>query len=405
MGFLLTYKALFEVKILHHFFLNKADAATNTEKVFDNMPLADKTEVLKGYDVRNFIRIEPTATTAAILRKHHCIYKNTATGILVGLQSKSSGGQSFPDFSFADDLHFTFNLYFDDVYFTNYTALPLVRKNNFCYFLQNRNAGSDKKYPSLTQFPDAFAAGTFSSGDIISDNAANPTQLFMANKITTAAAPGADWINDPLVGGNPLHYLTKKDLLRVYSDRLRFNTEQTGELNLTITVKDRWGNTVTPKFETTTENDKVIVLVDLHLLPEDLYTIKLEDLAKPYSEAFSFFHLQNDTGPDVIVDLSIKSEDAAYNMTDGAGALLEPVYELRFRNRYAQWRYLGEKFSNKPETGPYPLTRLGLIDVTVNDANGDPVEDLPNPNIRMIKTEHPVNDSNHYNVVSEIYIH
>jgi hypothetical protein len=246
MGFILTYKTLFEVKILHHFFLNKADAATNTEKVFDNMTLADKTEVLRGYDVRNFIRIEPTATTAALLRKHRCIYKNTPTGILVGLQSKTSGAQSFPDFSFADDLHFTFALHFDDAYFTNYTALPLVRENSFCYFLQNRKSGSDKKYPSLTQFPNAFAAGTFSSGDIISDNAANPTQLFMANKLTTAAAPGADWINDPLVGGNPLHYLTKKDLLRVCSDWLRFNTEQTGGLNLTVTVKDRWGNTFTP---------------------------------------------------------------------------------------------------------------------------------------------------------------
>ncbi len=405
MGFTITYKTLFEVKILHHFFLNKADAATNTEKVFDNMTLADKTEALRGYDVRNFLRIEPTPFTLELLSKHRCIYRNTPTGLLVGLQSKISGAQFLPEFSLANDLHFSFTIHFDDAYFSNYTALPLVKENNYCYFLQNRKTDSNKRFPFLTQFPSAFAAGTFSAGDIISDNAANPAQLFMANKLTSSAAPGADWINDPLVGGNPLQYLTKKDLQRVYSDWLRFNTEETGGLNLTVTIQDRWGNTFNPKFETLTENDKIIAFVDLHLLPEDYYTIELDDALKPYNKKFSFFRLQNDTGPDIILDLSVKSDDPTYNITDVGGALLERVYELRFRTRYTKWRYLGQKFTNKPETGPHPLTRLGLIDVTVNDANGDPAEDLPNPNVRMIKTEHPVNDNKHYNLVSEIYIH
>jgi len=78
---------------------------------------------------------------------------------------------------------------------------------------------------------------------------------------------------------------------------------------------------------------------------------------------------------------------------------------VRFRNRFTKWRYLGEKFSNKPEVGPHPLTKKGLVDVSATDGNGNTVEDLPNPNTRMVKTEHPVNDNQHYDVISEIYIH
>ena len=398
MGFTISYKILFEVKILHHYFLNKIN------DVFDNMTPSGKAEALRGYDVRDFISIEPTGTTAATLSKQHCIYRNTPTGLIVGLQATKSGSKFFPAIPLSDDLRFTFRLRFIDTYFTNYTALPLLKDGDSCYYLQNRKANSAKRFPFLAQFPAEFAVGTYSAGDVISDNAANPSQLFIANKRTTAAAPGADWINDQLVGGKPLQYLTKKDLLPVYTDWLRYNTGNTG-LDLTITLKNRWGDTISPKFETVTEADKTVALVDLHFLPEDYYTIKLEDAAKPYSNEFSFFHANSDAGQDVVLDISVSSDDAAFNTANGDGSLREPVYELRFCNRFTKWRYLGEKFSNKPEVGPHPLTRLGVVDVSAPDADGNAVEDLPNPNIRMIKTEHPAADNQHYDVISEIYVH
>jgi len=398
MGFTISYKILFEVKILHHYFLNRIN------DVFDNMTSPDKAEALKGYDVRNFISIEPTRATAATMNKQHCIYRNTPTGLIVGLQTTKNGSKFFPAIPLNDDLRFTFTLRFIDSYFTNYTALPLVRDGNSCYYLQNRKTNSPKRFPFLTQFPAEFAAGTYSAGDVISDSSTNPSQLFIANKLTTATAPGADWINDELVGGKPLQYLTKKDLLPVYTDSLRYNTGETG-LNLAITINNRWGDTVTPKFETVTESNKITALVDLHLLPEDFYTIKLEDAAKPYSKEFSFFHSNYDAGADALLDISVSSDDATYNTTDADGSLREPVYELRFCNRFTKWRYLGEKFSNKPEIGPHPLTRLGFMDVSAPDADGNQVEDLPNPNIRMIKTEHPPADNQHYDVISEIYVH
>lgn len=398
MGFTISYKTLFEVKILHHYFLNRVN------DVFDNMLPSEKAKALIGYDVQNFIRIEPTPETALIMSKYHCIYRNTPTGLLIGLQSVQNGNKFFPAFALDNNLRFSFTIQFIDPYFTNYTALPLIKNYGSCYYLQNRKSNSDKRFPFLTQFPAKFTAGTYSAGDILSDNEASPTQLFIANKLTTANTPGVDWINDTLVAGKPLQYLTQKDMLPVYENSIRFNTGETG-LSLSVLITNRWGDNIVPKFETVTENDKSTALVDIHLLPEDMYTIKLEDAAKPYSKEFSFYHFQYDTGPDVILDLVVKSDDAAYDMTAADGSLREPVYEFRFRNRFTKWRYLGLKFTAGPEVGPHPLTKKGLVNVSAPNDDGNIIDDLPNPNIRIVKTEHPLNDNKHYDVVSEIYIH
>jgi len=399
MGFTLTYKTLFEVKLLHHYFLNKAG------DLFDNMSDADKSAVLRGYDVREFISIEPTADCARILSRYHLIYKNTPSGLIVGTRANQSAGKFFPAFAVEDNLRFTFKVYFTDTFFSNYTALPLAKDRSAVYYFQNRKTNSPKKFPHLTQFAAAFAGGeTYSSGEIVSDNAAAPTQLFIAKKISTNAPPHADWDNDDLVAGKPLQYATRKDLLPVFIDSIRYNTNETS-LNLTITIKNRSGDTITPKFETVTENDKSVALVDIHFLPEDFYTIKLEDAGKPYTKEFSFYRLSTPNNADTLIDIIVKSDDAAYNVTAGDCSLLESVYEFRLKIRSTVWRYLGEKFTNLPVSGPHPLTKKGLVDVTVNNKDGISVHDMPNPNVNMVKTEHPVSDNTHYDVISEIYIH
>jgi hypothetical protein len=69
--------------------------------------------------------------------------------------------------------------------------------------------------------------------------------------------------------------------------------------------------------------------------------------------------------------------------------LRSPVYQLRFRNRATHWRYVGKQFNAfSVTTNPMPLTRFGVIDnVSVPDKNGTPVDDLPGPEVTMIKAE------------------
>jgi hypothetical protein len=281
--------------------------------------------------------------------------------------------------------------------------LPLKTVFGSLYYFQNRKTNSAKKFPFLTRFAAQFTASQkYSAGEILSDNANAPTQIFVASSIKGTAPPGAGWIADPLVGGQPLHYVTGNDLLPVYYDYLRFNTGET-DLNPTVTIKDRVGNIINPSFEKLDDNNASVVLADIHILPEDFFTIKIADAAKSYTNEFSFYHLLQNSNSNAVLDLSIKSDDAAYDMVNNTGFLLSPVYELRFRNRSLPWQYNGEKFTAKPTTPPNPLTKFGFIPVSLkNDANKD--VDLPNPNIRMIKVNQPANDQQHYDLFTETFI-
>lgn len=398
MGFTLSYRTLFEVRLLHHFFLDKAG------DLFDNMDLAGKSRALKGYDVREFISIEPTAACAKVLRKYRFIYKNTPFGLIVGTRADFNAGKYFAAVKPDDTVQFTFKLSFTDLFFSNYTALPLIQAKDTVYFFQNFTTEAPKRFPFLAQFAPVDTGITYSAGEILGNAATDPAKLFMANKLTTAAPPGADWAEEALVAGKPLQYVTRNDLLLVYSDTIRYNTGETG-LNLSVTIRNRQGETVQPLFETLTEAGKSVALVDIHLLPEDLYTIELKDPSKPYTKKFSFHRLLQTDGIDGLINISVKTNDSTYDLTAGDDSLKEPVFELRFKNRSTVWRYLGENFTNAPVSGPHPLTRKGIVPVTVKDKDMNDITDMPNANIKMIKTEHPPLDNQHYDVVSEIYVH
>lgn len=107
----------------------------------------------------------------------------------------------------------------------------------------------------------------------------------------------------------------------------------------------------------------------------------------------------------MIIDLSLKSNLATYNMTDNNDVLKDQVYEIRFRNRMTVWQYRGDKFADTSVTGPHPLTRLGYINAVVKDKNNNDVDDLPNPSVQMVKTTHPPGNATVYNTISEIFIH
>ena len=398
MGFTLSYKTLFEVRMLHHFFLDRAS------DLFDNMDLAGKSRALKGYDVRDFISIEPTAACARILNKYHFIYKNTSLGLIVGTKANFNAGKYFPTPALDDTLQFTFKISFSDIFFSNYTALPLLQTKDEVYFFQNFTTASAKKFPYLAQFAPIDTGDTYSAGELLGNAAVNPSKLFMANKLTATAPPGADWMEDTLVAGKPLQYATRNDLLPVYADAIRYNTGVAG-LNLSVSISNRQGEIINPPFETLTDAGNSVALVDIHLLPEDFYTIELKDPGKPYTKKFSFHRLMQTDDLDGLINIGAKSDDSTYDLVAADGSLNEPVFELRFKNRSTVWRYLGEQFTNEPVSGPHPLTKRGLVSVTVKDKDMNDVSDMPNANIQMIKTEHPPADNQHYDVVSEIYVH
>src|SRR5258705_2721459 len=109
MGFASSYRTLFEVRLLHHFFLNRADL------LYDNMDSNNKSRALNGYDVRDFVAIEPTSACAQELGNYHLVYKNTSSGLIVGTRATQNPVKWFPSLPFQNDLRFAFRLRFDDL--------------------------------------------------------------------------------------------------------------------------------------------------------------------------------------------------------------------------------------------------------------------------------------------------
>jgi len=411
------YRTLFEVKLLHHYFLNKG------AEVYDTITKeTDKLKLFSNYDISEFLEIEPTHTCKKLLKQHRCIFKQTPSGFIIGIRSiKKDNGSYTPLLKPVGSCCFSFIVKFSDSFFINYTCLPLKRKlnnpdevinqlDNLIYYCQNKTANSGMKFPFLTKMAPKFKTGEkYSAGDILSDNDTDVTRLFIAKKITTQSPPGSDWTDDKQVNNKPLQYAGVNDLQPIFNNLIRFNT-QDDDVNPVVTVTDSLNKSIPVKTElvkdkTQSGNEVVVVLTDIHLLDEGLYKIKYEDAANSLDKSFSFYRLRQDAVPDMLIDITTKSNNNAFSLMGAEDVLKEPTFEIRFRNRETQWLYKGANFSDNSITDPLPLTRNGYVSATVKDKDDASVTDLPNPSIKMIKASYPDNTKDVYNTISEIFIH
>src|SRR5690606_35047137 len=76
------YKTIFEVRILHEYFLNKG------EKTFGQLTDIEKVGVMKRYDVNEIFEIQPTEECLKQLKKYHLVFKKSKTGFFVVAEVK-----------------------------------------------------------------------------------------------------------------------------------------------------------------------------------------------------------------------------------------------------------------------------------------------------------------------------
>lgn len=402
MSISITYHILFEVNLIHHYFLNKG------EEVFDAMNDADKANMMLKYDAREIFEIVPTEECSKILSAHNCIFKNTSTGIIVGLRAESDGLEppKFKPFTaLADDLMFTFLIKLRDMDLMNYTALPFTGNSGQIFTFQNTIAGGSKKFPSLSAVPPLYqAAEEYLPGDMLSDNLNNQTKLFTAlQKTTQVTSTASDWINEELADNLPLQYVNVNDRHPLVHGIFSYHVKSTN-VEPVATVKTATGITVTPKVNILPGEFRTLQ-VDMRQFPDGFYTMHIESAAPVYTDDIAFYLLQQRESPFGIIQLNVKSDDVTYDMLDPLGNMRSPAYELRFRNRLTRWRYIGKKFNDDSVTDtPLPLTRFGFIEnVTVLGKEGELIDDLPNPAVSIIKTE-ALTKTTEKNYYSEIHI-
>jgi len=119
MSFNLTYGLLFEVTLLHNYFLNSG------EDTYVGMSPANKEKIMQKFDSDSFAAITPTVETNTRLRNYKMAFKPTKTGFRVYIKVKEDDDTD-PFIPVPAHLKLDFKISINDYQFQNYTDLEFV---------------------------------------------------------------------------------------------------------------------------------------------------------------------------------------------------------------------------------------------------------------------------------------
>ncbi len=176
------YQCLFEVRLLHHFWLD--DGAT----IYDQMTDLDKkNRRLQSYDSRTFLNVIPTRPTAQAIQGLNGIFKNTRSGFIVAVPQN----RTIPN-----DLSCEFVVSVLDPQFFNYTALTLPKQQ----VVEIYHKPEDKTYH--------YKSNVFvlSNQTGVSRGSAGDKSLFLSSRY--AARSANDKIEALVTSGNTLSQLS-----------------------------------------------------------------------------------------------------------------------------------------------------------------------------------------------------
>ncbi|MDI9310744.1 MAG: hypothetical protein QM535_11055 [Limnohabitans sp.] len=126
MSFLITYKNLCEVNILHSYFLN--DGIDE----FNSMTASEKSKMMKTYDINKFFNVVPTIETQRIMKNNNIVYKITKSGIRLGVKiSPNDENLTFSNINLNTTLNFIIRI--KDYLFGNYTNATLSSDQIFFF--------------------------------------------------------------------------------------------------------------------------------------------------------------------------------------------------------------------------------------------------------------------------------
>lgn len=109
----IRYAKLFEVRVMHHFWLDEG------AKAFDDLPAQKQEKRLLDYDVRRILAVRPDTATADAIARLRGVFRETSVGFLVAIP----GAATLPL-----DAEFVFYATTVDPDYAGYTALTLRRR-------------------------------------------------------------------------------------------------------------------------------------------------------------------------------------------------------------------------------------------------------------------------------------
>ncbi len=135
----ITYLPIFNLNILHNYFLDKTDKDGNIV-VFNDI---QKPEVLSTYNVSDFLQVIPSKSSQRILKNHRVVFKKSTNGATCFI-SVDQGNKPLIDIT---DATIDLLIYSRDPSFEKYTDIDTVTKG--IYFFTNDSTEADNEIDAL----------------------------------------------------------------------------------------------------------------------------------------------------------------------------------------------------------------------------------------------------------------
>lgn len=442
----IRYGKLCEAKISHAYFLDQG--AVPFEALSDTL----QERLTARFNSGELFEIVPTAATLQRMQAANLIFKPTQTGFMLGVRLQETAGSLQPFVPLPPDLKLFFGLKPVSPYLTNFSGLPLQPPPfaPFCWHFFNASGNQREGRLFLHRpIPDFSPSRAYEAGEVYLDG----NELFEAIRATgpSGSPVAADWRLTPPDTFSAGQSYRKGDRVLAQGRVYQAKVDQPGN---TLSDGSRWavagdlphqfahagdrmairpgifkhdvssaalnqarvrifsvenGQMLSQTTEQAVSGSLKAVPVSVEGLPQGRYRLEIANAAgsavTSLGMEFLFLPEAITQGWFGVVEITNPSGVAA--LTDAAGAILSPVYELRFRSRATRWQYhfpkaqpVGPGAEVQPLAGspeklitpnPIPLTlqapgiRLQADNASTSSVNETVI--LPRPGTDRIRAE------------------
>jgi hypothetical protein len=366
------YKRLFEVRILHDYFLARPDMTSIYElNANDKIDFLNQRILHNQYRIWNYLNLIPSEETRNVMANYHIRLALLPAGFMVGIQVRpqlNGAGEEvyLPFIPLGDSIRLGFNLENKSAEFSNITNLKINNSNPAHYYFSNSNDDGSKVFPSLSLPVNNFQPGNiYETGELAilggivreaREETSNPSPALwrpvegsgFANEQDRIVVPKLFSYKFPSPVNAAEFSLTKSDGSIVKSSSVSgTGTIHSTSLNFRQT---------TPGPGESPEN-----------IPDGLY--RLEVSSDIFSETKNIYLSDDLYRRTNIAAIVIESgvDDPEFKVLNNDGTLVtkkkaddsidpHPVFEIRFKRRSTYWRYRsdsGESLKTTVKTAPF----------------------------------------------------
>jgi len=363
MAFKITYKLLFEIRIIHSFYVNDDAYYLNDE----NARLSHLEEI--QYNLINQLSITPIANCQELLNGHHIVFKPTPIGFKAWIEVREEEeGEYYPIIAINKGTNFLFGISIENPYLVNFSNFRFKPNVDAVFYFNNFQNIEDKTYPSLALSPLLLKIRKYEMGEMMIDASSN---VFISNKAIEVTDPSlfdpVDW--DML---NPIRQHIN------YNDRMlvkgkfyyHFSPNVSTTIDDAIFVLYDESNVKVKSIDLTGITNLSEYLLDFSDVSNGFYKLEING-SNPVYKDVKMIHINKELPTNSlwgVIDIKYDDGLGDFNLhKDGPKEyLLHPVFEIRVLNRATYWKFIGKE--------DQVFTPTSNVDVeNFKDDNGDPI--------------------------------